>query len=109
MRGPAALRGINPTMSRRPASQQQLPVGDIYPSIVLEADLAKSGNSLETQLLMQRDTRFIRQGNAADGDMNAALSEQGQQRGIERGSDAAAFTPALEVDSGLRGIFVGAS
>jgi hypothetical protein len=47
---------------------------------VFEAYLAKSRDALETQLLVQRDTRVIRQGNAADGDMNAALSKQGQQR-----------------------------
>ena len=81
--------------------EYELQIGNIDPSVVLEAYLAKRGNAFETQLLMQRDTRVIRQRNAANGDMNTALPQQGQQRGIERRADAAPFIPALQVDSGL--------
>jgi hypothetical protein len=64
--------------------EHELQVGNIDPAVVLEAYLAKRGDALETQLLMERNARVVRQRDTANGDMNTALSQQGQQRRIER-------------------------
>jgi len=56
-------------------SQQKLPVGDIDPSAVLEADLAKCSDALETQLLMQSGARVVRKRCAADRNVYAASSQ----------------------------------
>jgi len=42
---------------------------------VLEADFAKSRHVLETERLVQSDARRVRQGDAADRDVDAARPE----------------------------------
>src|SRR5678815_344735 len=106
---PAADAEMSIVYSISGMGEQELQVGNVDPSVVLEAYLAKRGDAFESELFMQRNARVVRQRNTTNGDMHAAFSQQRQQRRIERRADAATFIPWLQVDSGLRGVPIGAS
>lgn len=57
-------------------SQHQLPIGDVNPSIVLEAYLAKRCDPLEAELFMQSHTRVIRKSRSADRNVHPSRSEE---------------------------------
>jgi hypothetical protein len=57
-------------------SQHQLPVGNVNPSTVLEAYLAKRCDSLETELFMQGHTRLIRKSRSADRNVYASRPQE---------------------------------
>jgi len=57
-------------------SQHQLPVGDVNPSTVLEAYLAKRGDPFETELFVQSHTRLVRKSRSADRDVYASSAQE---------------------------------
>src|SRR6185312_2516773 len=90
-------------------SEHYLPVGDVDPPLVLEADLAKRRYALEAQLFVQAHARFVRQGSAADGDVYAPCSEEGEQLGIKARSEPTPLAALFEVDGRFDRVAVGAA
>jgi hypothetical protein len=55
-----------------------LPVADVNPLPEFESDLPKLRHLLESELLMERDTRLVRQSDPADCDVHSARLQYGK-------------------------------
>ena len=92
--------------SRGIESQQDLPIGDVNPSVVLKADLTKRSDMLEAQPLMKSDTRFVREGSATDGNVYTPVSQGTEKLSVETSPDTSPFVPVVEVDSRFDGVAI---